>query len=81
MATFEYDITKHPAVEFENLVYFCTDQGDCRIQSLPSDQLMAFAEICNERGSDGWELIQIVFGQDGAVAFWKREKKTYSNQE
>ena len=79
MATFEYDITKHPAGEFESLVYFCTAQGECHIQNLPSDQVAAFTKICNERGNEGWELIQIAFGQGGAVAFWKREKKIYSN--
>jgi len=28
--------------------------------------------ILNGRGSEGWELIQIFFGEDGVVAFWKR---------
>ena len=74
MAKFEYDITKHPAVEFETLVYFCTDQGECSIKNLPSDQVSALTDILNERGDDGWELVQVVFGQDGAVAFWKKEK-------
>ena len=65
MARFEYEITKYPADEFTHLVYFCTDQGQCNLDQLPSDQL-------NERGSEGWELVQIFFGEGGVVAFWKR---------
>jgi len=28
--------------------------------------------ILNERGAQGWELIQLFLGGDGVVAFWKR---------
>jgi hypothetical protein len=27
----------------------------------------------SERGLQGWELIQLVFGKDGEAAFWKRK--------
>jgi hypothetical protein len=26
----------------------------------------------NDRGRQGWELVQISFSKDGAMAFWKR---------
>jgi hypothetical protein len=72
MARFEYEITKHSADEFSQLVYFCTDEGECSIRNLPTDQLNVFSEIINKRGSQGWELVQVFFGKDGVVIFWKR---------
>jgi hypothetical protein len=72
MSRFEYEITKHAADEFEQLVYFCTDQGECGIREVPPDQFSVFGEIMNQRGALGWELIQVVFGKDGVVIFWKR---------
>jgi len=72
MTCFEYEITKHSAEEFYKLVYFCSDQGECQIEDLPSDQLKVLRDILNERGGAGWELTQILVGKDGVVAFWKR---------
>ena len=72
MPRFEYEITKHSAAEFSQLVYFCTNDGECSIRDLPSDQLSLFGQIMNQRGAEGWELIQILFGKDGVVIFWKK---------
>lgn len=68
---YKYEITTHPADAFESVVYFCNDQGDCNLQGIPTDQLEALGEILNKRGEDGWELIQVLPGRDGFVAFWK----------
>ena len=72
MIRFEYEITKYPADEFTNLVYFCTDQGQCNLDELPSDQMGALGTKLNEKGSEGWELVQLFFGEGGVAAFWKR---------
>jgi hypothetical protein len=72
MMRFEYQITRHSAEEFDQLVYFCTDQGECGVRELPPDQLSVFGEMMNQRGTEGWELIQVLFGKDGVVIFWKR---------
>ena len=72
MQQFEYDITKHQPEKFTHLVYYCSDGGDCNFDELPSDQMKILGETLNERGSEGWELIQLFFGKDGVVAFWKR---------
>jgi len=72
MPRFEYEITKHAAEEFDRLVYFCTDQGECGIHELPPDQLSLLEDVINQRGAQGWELIQVLFGKDGVVIFWKR---------
>jgi hypothetical protein len=29
-------------------------------------------DLLNERGGEGWELIQLLFGKDGVMACWKR---------
>ena len=72
MNRFEYDITKYSADEFTHLIYFCTDQGECNLDEIPSDQMGSLRAILDQRGSEGWELIQIFFGEGGVVAFWKR---------
>ena len=73
MKKFEYRITKHPSNSFEQVGFFCTDQGECNIDQLPSDQLSVLEKILNEKGVLGWDLIQISFGSDGVIAFWKKE--------
>lgn len=72
MDTFEYRITRHPSGEFKKLVYFCTEAGECKVNELPADQLGVMEEILNDRGSRGWEMVHLSFGEDGVVAFWKR---------
>ena len=72
MKKFEYEITKYPADEFTQLVYFCTNEGECDFDELPSNQTEVLEKILNERGILSWELVQIFFGKDGIVAFWKR---------
>jgi len=81
MKQFEYEITKHPTDNFEHLVYFCTEHGECDLKGLPSGQLDVLSGILNERGVQGWELVQLFFGQDGVVAFWKRAIEASDNQE
>ena len=73
MTEFEYEITKHPADEFTHLVYFCTNEGECTVEQLPSEQTAVLENILNKRGAQGWELVQVFFGKDGLVAIWKRK--------
>ncbi len=73
MKRFEYDVTKHPAGQFTQMVYFCTDQGECDYDQLPLGQMAALRNILNERGSGGWELVQLFFGKDGVIGIWRRE--------
>ncbi len=72
MKRFEYTITKHPAQKFSQLVYFCTEEGQCNYEQLPLDQLRTMENLLNQEGAEGWELVQISFGNDGLIAFWKR---------
>ena len=73
MKQFQYDITTYPAEKFTQMVYFCSDQGECRLDQLPSSQMDAFKKILNERGREGWSLVQLFFGADGALVIWRRE--------
>ena len=73
MEFFEYEISTHPAETFKKLVYFCSDQGQCSVNQIPGDQNAILSKILNEQGKKGWELVQISFGKDGVIAFWKRK--------
>ena len=70
--SYKYRITKHSAGEISSIVYFCNEKGECKYDQVPTDQLMKMEEILNKEGKEGWELIQLSFGEDGVVAFWKK---------
>ena len=42
------------------------------MDNLPAPQIEKLAEILNAQGEEGWDLVQLLFGQDGALAVWKR---------
>ena len=73
MKRFEYNITKHPAKSFTELVYYCTEKGECALDQIPQDQPEVLQSILNDEGENGWELVQVSFGQNGILAFWKKE--------
>jgi hypothetical protein len=72
MERFEYEITRYGAEDFSKTVYFCSPDGDCALEEIPSHETQAFTALLNGRGQDGWELVQLVFGRDGVMAYWKR---------
>jgi len=73
MKRFEYTITKYSSDTFNLLVYFCSEAGECSLNQIPSDQTKVLEDILNKQGSQGWVLVQLFFGKDGAMAFWRRE--------
>jgi len=75
MRRFEYEITRHQADRFNQVIYFCSEAGECSLNEVPGDQTKILADIMNERGKQGWELVQVSFGKDGVMAFWKRRLK------
>jgi hypothetical protein len=75
MKQFEYQITQHPADAFKQVAFFCTESGDCSLNDVPADQADVLTGILNERGKQGWDLVQVSFGKDGVMAFWKRKAK------
>lgn len=72
MSKIEYEITSHSAAEFKDAAYFCTEKGECNLEEIPGDQIKILLEILNEKGAAGWELVQMSFGRDGIICFWKR---------
>jgi hypothetical protein len=76
MKTFVYKITKHPAEAFNEVVYFCSETGDCTLDQIPLDQTEALENILNGEGAAGWELIQLAFSRKGVMAFWKKEQRS-----
>jgi len=76
MERFEYEITTHRSDAFYELIFFCSNEGSCDLNKVPGNQTRIFSDILNVRGSEGWELIQVSFGKDGCMAFWKRRIRT-----
>jgi hypothetical protein len=72
MDRYEYEISTHAADVFSRLIYFCTEQGNCRLEEVPAEEPQILVDLLNERGLEGWELIQLLFGKDGVMACWKR---------
>lgn len=72
MDRFEYSVTRHSAEAFRETAYFCTDHGDCSLEDVPVDQAAVLEDLLNARGRQGWELVQVIFGRNGLLAFWKR---------
>jgi hypothetical protein len=72
MKKYEYEITEHPAGEFQQLAYFCSAEGECAMEQIPEGQIKKLKDILNDKGLQGWELIQLSFGSGGIIAFWKR---------
>jgi hypothetical protein len=70
--TFEYDITKIPAQAFQHLAFFCSEKGECALDDVPTDQTRRLTDMLNEKGAEGWELVQLFFQESGVVAIWKR---------
>jgi hypothetical protein len=74
MKHFEYEITKHSAEEFNRIVYFCNEKAECTLDQIPEIQTQKLTDLLNQRGAEGWEATQVLFGKDGIVVIWKREK-------
>lgn len=73
MDRFEYEITRHGSETFTKLVYFCTEKGECDLADVPAKDPTALAAILNQKGAEGWELVQMMFGEGGVMACWKRK--------
>jgi len=79
MKRFEYKIAKHSADTFDKVIYFCSKSGQCGIDEVSKDQTRILTDILNIQGSEGWALVQISFGKDGVMIYWKRRIKEREN--
>lgn len=73
MMRYQYEITTYTSDEFSSLVYFCTDNGNCSLDHVSPGQIDILKGILNDRGVEGWELLQLIFRNEGVIAFWKRQ--------
>lgn len=81
MKNWEYDISFH-IIEDENFpkdqVIACDTEGHCFFNDVMKPHLDFFKNLLNERGSEGWELVQLGYHRGSLVCFWKREKETFA---
>jgi hypothetical protein len=75
MKRFEYQITNYPAESYQELIFVCSNSGECQQERVLGDQTRILAEQLNQSGQEGWELVQLSFSKPGIVVFWKRELK------
>lgn len=87
MERWEYEITTHTAGEVlkvrEELghprepqgpdVVYCDTEGLCFFDEAPNPYVEAIVHILNEKGKEGWELVQIAFRQNDFICIWRRE--------
>ena len=62
-------------------LYECGETGECTIRDVRRDQMEYLQGFMNEMGSEGWELVQVLFNRNGAVSFWKRAVTDEGNKE
>jgi len=82
MKTWEYDISFHSMddlgltnVDFpEDQVIACDTEGHCFFSDVLRPYMDVFKNVLNDRGVQGWELVQISYHKGSLVCFWKREK-------
>ncbi len=73
MERFEYDMTRHSAESLGDLVFVCTEAGECGPANTGGGtESVALMHVLNQRGEQGWELVQIMTGAQEIAAVWKR---------
>jgi hypothetical protein len=73
MKRFEYEVSAHQLPRENRMRVFCSEKGECSVQEVPASDSDVVIEALNQRGDKGWELVEILFGRDGFICFWKRE--------
>lgn len=84
MKRWEHAITTHsaddilgemaaPHPEGEPPILFCDGEGKCFFDSSPSPYVDAITHVLDTRGSQGWELVQVVLRTRDMICFWRRE--------
>jgi hypothetical protein len=73
MKEFEYEISIHHLQRENRMRIFCSEAGDCSVEDVTGRDSSVVVSVLNERGRSGWELVQVLFGGEGFICFWKRE--------
>ena len=84
MEHWEYDISVLAASEIvaasqatqsTDRVLFCGAEGQCFFDDAPNPYLKAMVGLLNERGQQGWILVQTVLRQQDMICFWRRRAR------
>ncbi len=81
MKNWEYDISFHHVEDKDfskEQVIACDTEGHCFFNDVMRPYLDFFKDILNERGLEGWELVQLGYHRGSLVCFWKREKENFA---
>ena len=83
MKKWEYDISFHSFedlgisgedIDFpEGQTISCDMEGHCYFNDVMRSYMDAFRPTLNDRGDEGWELLQLEYHRGSLVCFWKRE--------
>jgi len=87
MDRWEYQITTHSAGEVLSVraelghapdaagptVVYCDTEGQCFLDQAPNPYVEAIVHILNEKGQQGWDLVQITFRETDFICIWRRE--------
>jgi hypothetical protein len=82
MQRWRYHVTMHAAEDILALLpqpagdvppaIFCDSEGACYFDAGPNPLTQAVEALLNQRGSEGWELVQLSFRPQQMVGFWKQ---------
>jgi len=82
MEQWEYDISVFSASQIAaaaqatqntERVLFCEAEGRCFFDDAPNPYLAAMTGVLNERGREGWILVQTILRQQDMICFWRRQ--------
>ena len=83
MKKWEYNISFHPIHNFDiteeetnyssNQTIACDTEGHCFYSDVMRLYTDEYRELLNEKGSTGWELVQLGYHKGSLVCIWKRE--------
>lgn len=54
-------------------VLFCDTEGGCYFDEAPDPVESTIRDILNERGQDGWELVQVIFREKEMLSIWRKQ--------
>ena len=73
MKRYRYQISSHPLGRQNKMRVFCSEKGECSLEEMRPSDSQVVMDALNELGEQGWEFVELLFGKDGFVCFWKRE--------
>ena len=84
MSSWKYDISVYGIEGLEDKfseatpVVACDPEGVCFFRESHRPDIGELISVLNERGEDGWELVEMVSSPSGLVCIWKRRKSVGS---